>query len=134
MYIPIEDFENYSINEEGRIINTKFNRPLAQTLTSEGYLQVQLWNNNKAKSLLVHRLVAYHFIPNPDNKPCVLHIDDDRRNCHVDNLRWGTNEENMQQRDLKINRGKISKRSIMILFKKRKWDSVEEFIREVIKS
>lgn len=44
----------------------------------------------------VHRLVAKAFIPNPDNKPCVLHADDDPQNPDVSNLRWGTHLENSQ--------------------------------------
>lgn len=44
---------------------------------------------------LVHRLVAEYFIPNPDNKPCVDHIDTDRHNNRADNLRWCTLSENM---------------------------------------
>lgn len=44
----------------------------------------------------VHRLVASAFVPNPDNKPCVCHTDDDPQNNSVDNLWWGTHTENMQ--------------------------------------
>ena len=42
----------------------------------------------------VHRLVAAAFIPNPENKPCIDHIDGDRANNHADNLRWVTVKEN----------------------------------------
>ena len=45
---------------------------------------------------LIHRLVAELFIPNPDNKPCVDHIDTNTHNNRVDNLRWVTYSENMR--------------------------------------
>lgn len=59
-----------------------------------GYFFIVLSNNNIRKTILVHRLVAAAFIPNPENKPCIDHIDGDRANNHADNLRWVTVKEN----------------------------------------
>ena len=58
------------------------------------YFQVALNNKGKRKYVSVHRLVAQAFIPNPDNKPCIDHIDGNRANNRVDNLRWVTHKEN----------------------------------------
>ncbi len=54
----------------------------------------QIYSNGKVRKL--HIIIAELFIPNPDNKPCVLHWDDNPLNNHVSNLRWGTNKENTQ--------------------------------------
>lgn len=55
------------------------------------------------KRFLVHRLVAQEFIPNPENKPCINHIDSNPLNNHISNLEWVTNKENSQHA-LKNNR------------------------------
>ena len=54
---------------------------------------VDLYENNKGKKRTVHRLVAEAFIPNPDNKPTVDHIDGNRTNNSISNLRWATYSE-----------------------------------------
>lgn len=57
-------------------------------------VRVSLWKDGNERSFLVHRLVAKAFIPNPENKPCINHIDGNPRNNHVKNLEWATYEEN----------------------------------------
>ena len=59
------------------------------------YLRVTLSGNGKTKRFSVHRLVAEAFIPNPDNKPHVNHIDNNGENNTVANLEWCTHSENM---------------------------------------
>lgn len=67
---------------------------LAQQRSRHGYYMVDLCTNGKRFNASVHRLVAEAFIPNPDNKPCVNHIDGDKANNCVDNLEWCTHSEN----------------------------------------
>lgn len=59
-----------------------------------GYLFVGLYKDGAYKQELVHRMVASAFIPNPEGKPCVNHIDGNKTNNMVDNLEWVTKKEN----------------------------------------
>ena len=68
------------------------------TLSNKGYYRLPLYNNGKVKYFAIHRLVAENFIDNPKNKPTVDHIDRDRTNNVVSNLRWATYEEQWQNR------------------------------------
>lgn len=111
---PIDNYESqYEISNFGRIRRishtitqySKFgkryekfydNKLLKLSTTSDNYKCVQLSKNGKPKDFFVHRLVALAFIPNPENKPQVNHIDCDPSNNHVNNLEWVTQSENMK--------------------------------------
>jgi predicted XRE-type DNA-binding protein len=58
-------------------------------------MNVELWNGGKGKRITVHRLVAQHFIPNPENKPEVNHLNGVKTDNSVDNLEWVTSQENI---------------------------------------
>lgn len=99
----IKGFEGiYKVSNFGRIISVdrkdRFNRQVGGELKqakAKGYFFVGLYKNGKGVQRYVHRLVAEAFIPNPENKPCVDHIDTNKENNHVSNLRWVTYKENM---------------------------------------
>lgn len=98
---------HYSISSFGRIICHEryiiaknghkhyLKRRLIKTKQSKGYHSVALHINSKRKRFYIHRLVAQAFIPNPNNKPCVDHIDCNIDNNKVENLRWVTQLENV---------------------------------------
>ena len=73
-------------------------RKMAKRKKNNGYIIVSLRNNDVVKyTFNIHRLVAETYIPNPDNKPCVGHKDNNRENNRVENLYWCTHKENTQQ-------------------------------------
>ena len=67
---------------------------LRQTPSNCGYYKVELYKNGKSKMMYVHRLVATAFIPNPEKKPQVNHIDGNKANNVLSNLEWATSSEN----------------------------------------
>ncbi|WPH68848.1 HNH endonuclease [Enterococcus phage EF-M80] len=97
----IEGYEGlYQVSNLGRVKRSKgkymkSERILMLFINTPGYLQVMLCKNNKCKKFTVHRLVANAFIPNPENKPQVNHIDEDKTNNMVSNLEWVTAKENV---------------------------------------
>lgn len=87
-------FEGYWINKKGEIIGRKGNKIYHRVIDRKGYEKIILRSKQKTKMLSIHRLVALSFIPNPENKPQVNHIDCDKLNNSVENLEWVTNQEN----------------------------------------
>lgn len=96
MFKRIEKFENYVVNESGVVINTVTNHIKTPCDNNMGYLFVDLYNCGQHKKEFIHRLVAKAFIPNPDNKPYINHIDGNPHNNSVTNLEWCTPLENVE--------------------------------------
>lgn len=72
-------------------------RILTPVLNKGGYTKFMFRDKNKKwKNILIHRVVAMAFIPNPENKKTVNHIDSVRNNNKVSNLEWATQSENMK--------------------------------------
>ena len=99
----IENYEGlYQISNYGRVKSLKRfitnqygerDKILIAGKSKCGYLFVNLCQKNNKKNFLTHRLVANHFICNPDNKLTVNHIDGNKLNNRVDNLEWMTHKE-----------------------------------------
>ena len=89
----------YAITEDGQVWSHSHNKFLVQNI-DKGYYKVVFTINNKSKNFLVHRLVALTYIPNPDNKVTVDHINRNRLDNRVENLRWATKEEQEKNKDI----------------------------------
>lgn len=70
-------------------------RQIAYYVNSQGYIATKIKINGKFKTKSAHRLIAEAFIPNPDNKPQINHIDNNRKNNSIENLEWVTAKENI---------------------------------------
>ena len=89
----------YSVTEDGKIWSLKTKKFISSHKTRSGYERVTLrdtQDDNKAKHFLVHRLVAQAYVPNPQCKDEVNHINSIRDDNRVENLEWATRSENNQ--------------------------------------
>ena len=99
----IDGFINYQVSNLGRVRNANTGRILKQGWGTGGYLKVDLWKDGKRFNYRIHKLVANEFLDNPENKKCVDHIDNNRINNIVTNLRFATYSENQRNKSKKQN-------------------------------
>ncbi len=98
MFETLKGFPTYEISREGKIRNRSTKRELK--LIDDGqYVRVNLYRNKNFNKRL-HRLLAIQFIPNPNDYPFVDHIDRDKKNNSLDNLRWCNARTNQRNRSI----------------------------------
>jgi len=95
----IDGYENYQVGDLGNVKSLNYNNTgregvLKPAKNHKGYFRVGIMLDNKLGTRSIHRLVALAFIPNPENKPQVNHINCIKTDNRVENLEWCTSKEN----------------------------------------
>ena len=96
-YKKIEGFELYSVSDLGNVKNDTTGKIL-KGRDQAGYLRVCLYKHNKQHDKFTHRLIAEAFLLNPENKKCVDHVDNNKHNNNLINLRYATHSQNQHNR------------------------------------
>ena len=110
----IDGFSNYLIYENGDVYSKKHKKIMKPHL-NKGYSCLCIKNdNNERKNMKIHRLLALAYIPNPNNKPYVDHIDQNKTNNNLSNLRWATCSENQQNVKQPSRNNKLGEKNISI--------------------
>jgi hypothetical protein len=129
----IEGFPGYMVSNTGKVKSFKLysnGRLLKPCVGKSGYPMVKLSNGEQIKTCDVHRLVAYAFLPNPDNLEEVNHIDGNKKNANVKNLEWVSKSENCRHRNMihpEMSKGernpnsKLNKQAVKKIYK-HAWD------------
>ena len=94
MFVVITKYPRYLVSNFGRVKNAKTGKVLRGFPNTDGYLMAGLCDADGQHTVKIHRLVALAFLDNVDNKRCVDHINGNRADNHLSNLRWATNLEN----------------------------------------
>lgn len=115
----VRGFEDYyEISSKGNVrsksrvvvtkkgVNRKLDSKIRVPVKTKGYYSITFSKNHKWSKFQIHRLVAKAFIPNPENKPCVNHINGNKLDNKVENLEWCTYKENEKHSYEKL--GKVS--------------------------
>lgn len=104
----IPGFPGYLVTQDGRVLGRRKNygmrdnyREMKPSTDAKGYLGLTLCGlNGMRRKVRIHRLVAEVFLPNPERKPCVRHMDGSCTNNAASNLAWGTYAENEADKKL----------------------------------
>ena len=101
MFRIIPNYNNYEVSENGILRNVKTKKEL-KTWDTNGYEYCRVINENGHYKIGIHRLIGITWIDNPDNLPVIDHIDRNKKNNHISNLRWVSFSENSINKNIPI--------------------------------
>jgi len=102
-YKLIQDFENYEISNLGNVRNKKTGKILSKNIDNHGYYRLNLCKDNKTLAVRIHIMVAQSFLNNVENSKYVEHIDENKLNNNVDNLKFKTKQTYEMRSNKKYN-------------------------------
>lgn len=106
-YVRLRKHSNYAVSNWGKVLNIKTQKFLKGSPDSGGYIQVCLYLNGVHSTIVGHRLVGFCFLENPDNLPELDHIDQQKTNNYIQNLRWSSRKANLMNKPKRMkNNGK----------------------------
>lgn len=117
----IPGFTKYEVSSDGEIRNKRSGIIRTLDTNSRGYYRIRVQIKGAYHRLMVHRCVALAFIPNPENKKCCDHIDNNPKNNKLSNLRWTTHSENMLNQKMRTGKTLTRHKNIVKQGKKFKW-------------
>ena len=120
LYCPLIDYLNYAVSNYGNVKNIKTDRILKPGINGSGYLHVILMKDNIKYTKRVHKLVLPTFEANPENKKCIDHIDNNKLNNELFNLRFATSQENNQNSSI-CNRNTSGTKGVTFKKSNNKW-------------
>ena len=101
--MEIQNYPNYLIYKDGKVYSKKSKKFLKARNNGKNYLFVSLCKNGKPKQFYIHRLVGIHYLPNPNDLLEVDHIDRNRLNNDITNLRWISHKHNNHNKGYRSN-------------------------------
>ena len=128
----IDGFPHYEVSDQGNIKSLYSGKILKPSVRNDEYLMVNLHKDCKCFPKLVHRLVAQAFVPNPQGKPTVDHINMNKQDNRAVNLRWQTYKEqlNNQDQDYKTNQKSEKVKKIMKKYREANKDKIKQKHKE----
>ena len=100
---PIPDFPGYEVSNLGNVKSLNYNKTGKEKIMKQdlrgGYFCVRIWNKEGYCRKAVHIFEALAFLPNSENKPTIDHINQDKKDNRLENLRWATYSEQAKNKN-----------------------------------